>query len=84
MATGVAIQADGEIIVAAAAGAFSRRCATTWMTRNWKDSQQAELEAIGLQPDNDNDLEAAVIATLAPANTPRSSAARTTAPVSAS
>ena len=40
--------------------------ATIRSNDNWKDSQRAELEGTGLQPGND--LEAAVVATLAPAN----------------
>ena len=40
--------------------------ATVGSNDNWKDSQRTELEATGLQPTND--LEAAVVATLVPAN----------------
>jgi len=37
-----------------------------WTNNNWKDSQQAEIEATGLAPTND--LESAIVRTLAPGN----------------
>ena len=40
---------------------------------NWRDSQQAEIEATTIPPSND--LESAIVATLPPALTPRSCAA---------
>ena len=42
---------------------------------NWKDTQEAEIVATTVPPSND--LESAIVATLDPAPTPRSSAART-------
>jgi hypothetical protein len=37
-----------------------------WNNNNWKDSQQAEIQATGLEPTND--LESAIVKTLAPGN----------------
>ena len=53
----------------------------TLMTNDdWKETQQTEIEATGLAPSDDR--ESAILSTLAPAPTPRSSAARSTLPVS--
>ena len=47
---------------------------------NWKDSQETEIEATGLQPTND--LESAIVASLDPGDTPSFCEARIAAPAS--